>query len=157
MTIICVRDGVMAVDSLVVSEGCLIGHVKKWVRVPLKHGGGYAAFTGDAGRCAAARDLLPKLGHKMVLTSDDVWAVWLKADGEVVHMDASGVWYASEAAFHAQGKPWEFAMGAMATGASAEEAARLCCQYYPGVCGGEITVLRVGKNAKSTRRTRNET
>lgn len=152
MTIICVRDGIMAVDELLVSEGCHLGQVKKWVKVPQKHGGGFAAFTGDEGRCAAARDLLPKLGPKMALTSGGVWGVWLKADGQVVHMDDSGVWYASEAPFSAQGKPWEFAMGAMAAGLSAEDAARLCCGYYPGVCGGKITVLRIGKNATSKRR-----
>lgn len=152
MTIICVRDGIMAVDSLAGAEGCRTGYVKKWVEVPAKHGGGFAAFTGDAGRCAAARDLLPKRGPKMVLTSGDVWVVWLKADGQVVQMDASGVCYASGAPFFAQGGPWHFALGAMAGGASAEDAARLCCEYYPGVCGGEITVLRIGKNATSKRR-----
>lgn len=147
MTIICVRDGIMAVDSLVVLGGLSVGQSKKWVLIPQKHGGGVAAFSGDTDACALACDLLPKKGLKMSLGDKEVWVVWLKQDGQIVLIDKGGPWHTIKAPFFAQGGPLEFAYGAMAAGASAEEAALLCREYYPGSCGGEITVITVGKNA----------
>jgi hypothetical protein len=49
--------------------------------------------------------------------------------------------------FKAIGAGHDLAKGAMLAGATAEEAARLCCGHHP-MCGGELTVLRLGDESK---------
>ena len=50
-------------------------------------------------------------------------------------------WERSVAAFYAEGSGWQFALGAMAAGASAEEAVRAAARFDVHT-GGEIIVLR---------------
>ena len=49
MTVIAIRDGIMAVDSLCCMGNILAGDVKKWFAVKPDHGGGFVAFSGRAG------------------------------------------------------------------------------------------------------------
>ncbi len=141
MTIICVRAGVMAVDRMSGSEGYVTGTARKFAAVAGALGGGFAAFAGEAGLCQSAVRLL-EAGEE-VPSELEAYGLWLKASGEVWERGRSGIWHLSSAEFHAQGSAWQFAFGAMAAGASAEEAARLACEYQPGSCGGPVDVLRI--------------
>lgn len=141
MTVICVRDGVMAVDRMVSQAGFRWGSVGKWVPVKRKAGGGFIACAGDLSVVIPLFPAMRKSGA--IAGHEDIQGLWLQAGGAVLERSGPGGWYHSAAPFYAIGDGAWFAMGAMAAGASAEEAARLACEYHPGSCGGGIDVLRV--------------
>ena len=139
MTIIVVKGGMMAVDSLVSDDGGrVVGYVQKWRAVPDERGGGFIATTGPVGVCSKAMDDFLASETDM---PKDVTAVHLRADGTVWTSDG-GPWYNYFAEFYAEGYG-RAAVAAMMAGASAKEAAQIVCRLYPGVCGGEIHVLSV--------------
>ncbi len=141
MTVICVRDGVMAVDRMVSQAGFLWGTLAKWVPVKRKAGGGFIACAGDASVVVPLFRSLRKFGG--VEGPEDIRGLWLQAGGVVLERSGPGGWYHSAAPFYAAGDGARFAMGAMAAGASADEAVRLTCEYHLGSCGGGIDVLRI--------------
>ena len=136
MTVIAVRDGVMAVDSLVAGNGCIYGEARKWREVPGVFGGGFIAGAGDLSRIQEALDDFAANGRAAL---EEGALLWLRPDGSVRLME-NGKWCEYSADFYAEGSGAEMAVGAMAAGATAEEAVRIACQYST-TCGGEVHVL----------------
>lgn len=141
MTIIAVRDGVMAVDSRVSNNGLVIGQSQKWRAVPEERGGGFIAAAGTCGEASKALDEFMDSGAAM---PTDVTAVHLRADG-TVWTSESGPWYTYTAEFYAEGFAPSQARAAMMAGASAKEAVQIVCKLFPVSCGGEIHVLSVNQ------------
>lgn len=140
MTIIVVRDGVMAVDSRVSNTAnVVIGEIKKWRQVEEAVGGGYVAACGPCGECARALDDYAAKGGDL---PEKVSGLHLCADGQVL-VSFGGPWYEVSAPFQAIGSAEEVAMGALHAGASAERAVEIACDLSPTFCGGPIHVLSV--------------
>ncbi|PZQ99197.1 MAG: hypothetical protein DI533_00370 [Cereibacter sphaeroides] len=133
MTIIVVRDGVMAVDSRVSDGGTVVGSALKWRAVSEDLGGGYIAGSGDLGK--VERNFATFLSGEGELL-DGVALVWLKPDGAVMEFD--GGWYQTQAPFLAYGSGRHVALGALMMGADAVRAVEIACEAMPGSCGGKI-------------------
>lgn len=141
MTVIAVRDGVLAVDSAIGGNGICNGRIAKWVEVHERHGGGYMAHAGTAAPGQAFVRSYESGADPMEKPDDDgVYVLWLRADGSVAEW-ASG-WLDYEAEFYAIGSGEAAALGAMAAGASADDAARIACRFHDG-CSEPIDVMRV--------------
>jgi len=141
VTIIAIKDGVMAVDSYITSGGLRVGSAKKWVEVPAHWGGGYAAFAGDVSVGVHALKALE--GSGVFDGVEDGAMLWIKSDGSVSEATSGGA-FCYEAPFYAIGSGEVFAKGAMAAGASAEEAVKLTCEWCDA-CGGDLHVFSVSK------------
>lgn len=139
MTVIAIRGGIMAVDSLISCAGNICGEIKKWSAVPDIRGGGFIASTGDASLCARSVQAFINSGAE---PSDGVVLVHMKSDG-VISICESGAWFEYAAPFYAEGSGASLAMAAMHAGASAEEAVRIAIKMRPSECGGEVHVLSV--------------
>lgn len=157
MTCITYRAGVMAGDTLVATErGQRIGYGPKIIRTPA---GALVGVCGDGGPCAA---FLKWAGERnprdlaTVILEEEFEALMVYPDGRVAYFDANGVPDFLTAPFHAIGNAREFAIGAMAMGASAERAVEVAIEHNIN-CGGEVTTLRLGvrpREVKSGRRRR---
>lgn len=143
MTIICVRDGVMAVDSAVSSNSSRVGTARKWCAVPDSLGGGYAAASGSLAPATEARRLLVagEALDPLKGSGEEFSVLHLRADGRVREFD-NGFWIEFDAPFYVLGSGSQVARGALAAGASAERAAEIACDLCDG-CGGPVTVLRL--------------
>ena len=131
MTTVVYRDGVLAADTLVVANGIVVGQKSKLFRVGSHSAIGFAGdikymnkflestpedeFTGEFGAIRV-------VGKKVTTYS---------GDNNPEEVDAP---------FHAIGSGWEIAMGAMAMGATAEEAVRVAMQYDVNT-GGEVECI----------------
>ena len=139
MTIICVRDGVLACDSLCADEMLVAGEAIKYRSVPEKFGGGYIAGAGSAA-------LFEKISSDFLAGNDingsnELSMIHLMKNGVISEFGEHG-WWSCKAPFYAHGCGRFFAMGAMAQGATAEEAVKLTCEWVHE-CGGEIHVMGV--------------
>ena len=72
---------------------------------------------------------------------DSVTLIWMTADERIFYVAREG-WHEARADYAAEGSGREVAMGAMAMGASAEQAAKIASDLIVD-CGGEIHVLRL--------------
>lgn len=146
------RNGVLAVDSMV-SEGSVhVGTAKKWISVNDDAGGGYVVYAGSLGAFKAASAVIETTGDISELSAEEGFtALWVKADGSVWTADCGQkpTWYQYEAPFYAGGMGYMVALGAMAAGASAIEALRICCQYDK-TTGFPMVVIRFGENNVQT-------
>jgi hypothetical protein len=140
VTIIAIRDGIMAVDSMAFQGSYRCGTTKKWRAVPDELGGGFIAGAGDLGSITDAIDRFIG-GGPMGDITDGSNVAWMKADGTVVSFDCHGACHIA-ADFHAEGAGMCVALGAMHMGATAEQAARAACALNV-YCGGEIQILSV--------------
>ena len=138
MTIIVVRDGVMVVDSFVSRDDSVVGQMKKWRAVPDGNGGGFIAGSGKTSEIAQFLDEFITTG----ISAKDIDSgfIHLKADGSVCEFD--NVWFQHDAKYYALGFGRQEAMGALAHGATAEEAVRVVCGFKDS-CGGKIYVLKI--------------
>ena len=140
MTIITVRDGIMAVDSAVSRDDTIIGQIKKWREVPEFHGGGFISGAGSTYGVLNFLNTFKKTGVGAESGVEDCTFVHLKSDGNVWIFNSG--WYQIDAEYSANGFGRQEAMGALAHGATAEEAARIVCDLVDS-CGGKIHVLKV--------------
>jgi hypothetical protein len=140
MTVIAIRDGIMAVDSNIAHDGCVSGEVIKWRAVPDFRGGGYVAGAGRAAKTAKAIEDFVNSG---AAPDADSHLLHLKQDGSVATCE-DGIWYSFDAPFYAEGSGAFLAMAAMHAGATAKEACEIAVKMRPSECGGTIHVLRVG-------------
>ena len=141
MTVIAIRDGIMAVDSAVSFKEMVIGSVKKWRAVPELFGGGFIAFSGNIDTGGAAMRQFADMGE-VIQSFGDFALLHLRQNGSVAEWICQGPWLEFEAPFYAAGSGDKFTTGALAAGATAEQAAKLTCEYIYG-CGGEIHILSV--------------
>lgn len=142
MTAIAYRDGVMAADNACFRGNVLSGHINKIHRLP--NGDLYAA-AGDAAMCwYILQCLLEERGLPASIEPDEFGSILVSAsDRKVRLMDGRMIMYDAPAAeFYAIGSPCEFLTGALAAGASAEQAVHLAvrfCDYG----GGDVQVERL--------------
>lgn len=154
MTAIAYRDGVMAADTLVTGADMVRGRCRKIVRSPV---GVIAACAGEAGTSTMFRRWIEgggvddwinagfgvERGFSPGVDRGGFGAILVLPDATVVCLDWRGRPIIMEAAFYTEGAAEQILTGAMAAGASAEEAVRIAIAYDCG-CGGEVQVQRIG-------------
>ena len=143
MTVIAIKDGVLACDSGVFSlDGAYRGSVAK----ALIMDDGYV--IGMAGPCGAFAALLAAAGGAGFAgyeLPEDTSVLMLTPDGEVRQMDGPHMgWAVIDAPFHAIGSGAHIAIGAMAAGASAERAVEIACEWAEG-CRGPVRIFKAGE------------
>lgn len=143
MTIICYRDGVMACDSAFWAGGStIVGHGQKIFRLPQ---GGLIGCSGDSGMFEWFPEWINRgapLTERETPSDSGFGAVLVKPDGTIVWYNARCLPMTIRADFYACGAAETFATGALAAGATAEEAVRLAIKYTDGA-GGEVHVERL--------------
>lgn len=150
MTIICIKDGVVAADRGSFMGNILITDTK--TKIYRSQDGALGAGTGLASNAfvfdkwfeSTSHPSMRRTGEFMlgcpsIGTKDDPFcAVWLEPDGAIWQWHSEDrICYPLEENFTAQGHnvPADISRGAMMAGASAEEAVRICvkcCVYAAG-------------------------
>lgn len=143
MTTIAYRDGVIAADTLACSGNLADLFVAKIAA----RAGVLAGATGTSAMCMAFRDWFRRgmVGDPPSPVNpadkDDGYTGVIFPGANVVLMWNDAGWLKAEAPYYAAGSGREIALGALAVGASAEEAVRAASRHDTHT-GGEITVLR---------------
>lgn len=140
MTTIAYRDGVLAADSLINSgNGGRAGHAVKISKGRQGTLGGSAGRLEDAAlfRSWVERDCKGDAPS----FSEGFDSLLILPDGRLCYVGEKGCIVPFMAEFAAIGSGEQFAMGAMAAGASAEDAVRIAIQLDTG-SGGEVTMLK---------------
>lgn len=133
MTTIAFRNGVMASDTMLSGDNLVRGKSEKILRTP--SAGHLVALCGASTmvlpfavwiELGEPQDALPRL------PPDSEFAAFVAyADGRFAVFSQKFLPQFAQAEFHATGSGNEVALGAMAMGASAEEAVRVACQFDP--------------------------
>lgn len=149
VTVIAYRDGVMAADSLLTSNGmyqgeavkvrdingCLVGISGTW-------GVACELFSWFEDECADRIKRPPATIH----VDDDKYPVNMlivnKRNGAVFYIDGLGFPQSVTSKFFAIGSGANVAMGAMEMGADAVKAVKVACKY-DSYCGGRIRVVKL--------------
>ncbi len=149
MTIICVKDGVVAADGSSWQHGFMIRRdCRKIVR---SRDGAIGAACGLASATVAFRVWFEKtsMTSERAIRSlsrfdkdSGFQALWLDSDGSAWMCDYDGEPYGVGWEPQATGGPAMIALGAMYAGASAEEAVRICIARHD-CAGGEVFVERL--------------
>jgi ATP-dependent HslUV protease subunit HslV len=135
MTTVAYRDGILAADSLATSGDTVTGQAVKLKRLA---DGRLAAMLGRSG---AAQRLLAwiEAGAQGEQPGGDAGVVIVDDDGASYYDDGVSE-RCSRAPFKAWGTGGCLAMGAMAAGASAEQAVRIACEWDI-YTGGDVIAL----------------
>lgn len=139
MTTIAYRDGVLAADTLATKDGMRTGQVSKIRRLP---SGELAATLGDAGCAIKLRQWVEagRAGDQPNLEGGAV--IIISRDGEVEVLENGGSCSEGVAPFYAWGCGAPLAIGAMAHGATSEQAVRIAIEYDT-LTGGAVTTLAI--------------
>ena len=141
MTTIAYRDGIIAADSRTTWNGGHLGDVTKIA----KNGKILAGSAGSASQCKLFLDwvLSGMMGDQPKLVADDyeLDAFVALPDGKIVFFNGQSS-FPLKARFYACGSGYQYALGAMSMGATAEEAVRIAAQHDTKT-GGEIQTLTV--------------
>ncbi|HEV2897411.1 MAG TPA: hypothetical protein VGX71_06130 [Pseudaminobacter sp.] len=148
MTTIVYRDGIMATDSRAFSgHRSPIGFKKKLHVLP--NGALVASSSSDVGRTDAfAKWCIQAVneGHPLPACTHDskigVQALLVWTDGTVYYWNSRCFTGPLEAPFFAIGSGWEFALGALHAGATAEEAVRIASEC-DSLTGGPIQTAKL--------------
>lgn len=140
MTIIAWRDGIVAADSLATSDDVVTS--RKFKKIRRMADGRVAAMMGAA---VGAQEILRwieggEVGEQPRFEGEKSATVVVIGPEGLTSYDEYGKELISEAPYRAFGCGRDLALGAMAAGATAEEAVRAACEHSV-YCGGEITVL----------------
>lgn len=141
MTVIAIKDGVIAADSASSANDRITHYTDKIFPVRPEHGGGYVAASGAWALGQAAARQYAETGTVPPEKSDQFNLHLLRPNGTTARCE-DGAWFDVDAPFMAGGSGADFAAGAMAAGASAEDAIRLACQHM-NFCGGKIRTFSV--------------
>lgn len=144
MTVIAYRNGIMAADT-----GTWSGNIAT-ANLPEKI---YRTKAGDLLACAGrVPDILAVRrwidgGERPAATEKDAFGGLLvrRESGLVERISWDMMIYPDNAPFQAEGACDEFLLGAMAAGATAEEAIRLALRHVP-YAAGEVQVVRLGSD-----------
>ena len=144
MTVIAIKDGVLACDSGIFAGGVYVGSVTKAARMSngnvIGAAGEYGAISPFLAQCEG--------GHDADLPDDlpkDSWALMLSASGGIYCLDGPHKgWFVIDAPFAALGSGANIAIGAMAAGASAERAVEIACEWAEG-CRGPVRIFKAGE------------
>lgn len=143
MTVLVYRDGVMCSDSQISANGTRLGSMKKVYR-------NKNWVLGVAGSCSGMQEIVDWFHNGMPVDSpriaESCAAILVDPSGKVFHVEESLVPYEVDSEFHVQGIGYEIALGALAMGASAEDATKVAIKFHSG-CGGKIQkeVLKLTK------------
>ena len=135
MTVIACRDGIMAADSGVYQGDLHFGVTQKIRRL----------VDGSLVAACGSRPLIQEF-HRWIMGGGGVdkpdavepemfGGLWLKCDGTIWRITHKFEVYDDPCAFAAEGMNANFMLGAMAHGASAEQAVRLALKYSDGAWG----------------------
>lgn len=143
MTVIAIKDGIIAADSSCYASGVYAGGMSKIHAVPAEFGGGFIAGSGAAARVKVAIDAIQKQGGdaRPAKNDEEINLIWLRADGTVWAVEKEATFQITSP-FHAEGSGRAIALGAMAAGASAEEAVRIACDLEQN-CRGPVDWRRL--------------
>lgn len=140
MTVIAVRGKTIAADALETTGELISGLVVKLYRA---HNGAVAGAAGNAYACqrfgvwfAGARGKSPNI------SSDSFEALMLDIDGKIYLLDEHGTLLLRTGEYAALGSGAHLALGAMAAGATAEQAVAIAIKLNV-MCGGEVQVERL--------------
>lgn len=138
MTTIAYRDGIMAADTLITSNGMVDGYHQKIARNAV---GDLAGASGNSAKCCAflawfsggekhePPEWDEETGNGLIVRCDGAVELYMQHGRSDLRAD-----------FYAIGSGYQIAIGAMAAGASAKEAVAAAIKI--DTCsGGEITVL----------------
>lgn len=140
MTVIAYRDGIMAADSAVWGDQIIVEHVRKIWRLADGSLFGCSGRLCDAQACA---DWLLNGGDKPAPAEKGYFTALVAApDGVVRRIEWDMRPFEITGPYHTCGAHMEFLHGAMAAGASAEEAVRLAIRYGDSAAG-EVQVERL--------------
>ena len=139
MTVIAIRDGVLAVDSHIGSNWRM-GNVQKSRRLP---DGSVAAGTGNFHVIVAFLSAMEAGGDLPALGGDEV--IQMMPDGSVRYWDSGEAHFEIDAPYHAIGSGAQLAIGAMAMGATAVEAVEVACRYS-NTCGLPVVWHMAGES-----------
>lgn len=147
MTTIAVRAGVMACDSRADGEYAMT--VEKIVRLP---DGGVAGGAGSASATTAVLAWLQagEPGDPPAVDEGEWFVLILRPDGSIWKAECRFPAFRLLDKFAATGSGSNFAIAAMAMGASAEEAVRIAAKYDTGT-GGRVRTLAITKPARGRR------
>jgi len=150
MTIIACRDGIMAADGLSMCNGVVLAtNLKKiyWIE-------GRGSLVGCCGNSSCIARFMSRMASSSMddneipgdlKIGESFGAIELRSDGKVWEWD-NGLFAMDDVQeFYAIGSHFEFAMGAMAMGASAAEAVELTCEGTTRA-GGDIQVRRISEH-----------
>ena len=147
MTTVAFKDGILAADTLVTAGGQRDGYMKK---AAVLKDGTLAAHSGTATYWGKflAWDAGGRVGDCPVVgiseKEDCTNVLEVLPSGRLRMWSNSGSWeFEPVEGVYGIGSGGEYAVGAMAMGATAEEAVRLAMRFDSRT-GGEITVLRHG-------------
>lgn len=142
MTTIAYRDGVLAADQLLTRNDIVIGLRTKIFRLK---SGDLVAGCGNSGAVATLRGWYDAGAKGVQPEAPNSALVVFQCDGGILIFEAghSHRLDRSAAAFHAFGSGNEIALGAMAAGATAEQAvaAAIALDVYSG---GRVDILTLG-------------
>jgi hypothetical protein len=136
MTTIAFRDGLLAVDSLLVSRGTIRGYQAKGRRID----GGRVAWTGDIGGAAAIVGWIEAGRSGPAPDPEGCSVVWLPDDGPHTLITDGFESVNPDAEFHSWGAGDDLAKGAMAMGATAARAVRVAIDLSTH-SGGDVVVI----------------
>lgn len=145
MSVVCYRDGVMASDSGIFIGDVLIGNVKKIIKTD---DGFLAGACGNAEDSSLFLDVASEgMDDDMVFSEEckfiSLNALYVNPKGEVFSVGNKGYPFKVDAPFYAEGAGAEIALGAMAAGASAEEAVEIAIKYSIW-CTGPVKTIKLG-------------
>lgn len=141
MTIVAYRAGIMAADTASWSGDMVSAYVRKIVRSPT---GVLIGACGETADCRALLQWAEEGAHLAKCPKKISAQALIVAGDQAVHMCDNGKIYDVHGEFFAIGSGEDFALGAMAAGASAEEAVRLCFGRVAHV-GGDVDVMRLAE------------
>jgi ATP-dependent protease HslVU (ClpYQ) peptidase subunit len=136
MTVLAYRNGVLAADTSVWSNNVLSGEI---VKIARRRDG---ALIGIAGSVAAGQTMIDhflKADGLEIERPDEVECIVVDQDGKIITYDADHI-AEVEAEFEASGAGYQIAHGALAAGASAEEAVAIAIQNH-AKCSGDVISL----------------
>lgn len=145
MTIVAVKGGVMAVDSLVCQGDLILGEVFKFKKVPDHLGGGWIAGAGVIeGVVEVINAFCVDGGAVAKLDGRECDFIHLRGDGTVACSEY-GEWAEIPSGIFAVGSGSPQAMTAMHLGKDAQCAAEVACALSIS-CGGTVHVLHADKD-----------
>lgn len=144
MTTIAYRDGVMVGDRRAYSGGRAAMGEKSKIHV-LRDGSLFGASSSKVGACEKARRLVEEHGVEATLPAvQEVQALVVRPDGKVFYLnDGDSFSGPLSGAFFAIGSGEQFAIGAMAAGASALEAVKIASECEPWTGAGVDVLVMV--------------
>lgn len=144
MTIICVRDGVMAADTRIIHPDSGITRGTKMFRKRINRRDHILGFCGALTGAMLYYDWYgsnkPMPDQLRHLPADDYFGVLIMIGKKLYEGDCMCRPVEVEAKFHAIGSGAQAALGAMHRGASALEAANIACAIDPS-CGRPIVLM----------------